>query len=242
VQHSRNVLVVGIDRATFDDVASPLLRSIFEIDRVPGVGAAAALVTNVRFHAVLMGYPLVGEDVAKFCADVRATGSRSADAILGLIASPEAVIDARTLHGDTVDFIIDLQEPPDDREYTICRRLGIHPRRAIRVLTRLEANLGDDWTERMAAQTRDISMSGMFVIAKKRFPVGNEVRFELQMPGDTAFIRGQAVVMRHADPTRDDADGMGLRFVSFSNPDDRARLETGLERLSGRLKEEPLRL
>mgnify|MGYP003563386385 CR=1 FL=1 len=242
MQHPRNVLVVGIDRATFDEVASPLLRSIFEIDRVPGAVAAAALVTNVPFHAVLMAYPLIGEDVTSFCNTIRAPESKSSDAILGLISAPEAVIDARTLHGDTVDFVIDLQEPSDDREYTVCRRLGIHPRRAIRVLTRLVTELGDNWTERIAAQTRDISMSGMFVTSKKRFAVGTEVHFQLQLPGDSSSISGQAIVMRHADPARDDADGMGLRFTSFKNPDDKARLETGLERLGGRLKEEPLRL
>lgn len=242
MQPSRNVLVVGIDQDTFDEVASPLLRSIFEIDRVPGPDAAATLVTQVAFHAVLLNYPLPGGDVTSFCHTTRNSSSKSHDAILGLISAPEALIDAKTLHGDTVDFIIGLDEPADDREYTVCRRLGIHPRRAIRVLARLEARLGDEWTDRVAAQTRDISMSGMFVVAGKRFGLDSEVRFQLQLPGDPGTISGMAVVTRHSDPAKNEPEGMGLRFTSFTSTEDKTRLENGLERVSGRMKDQHLDL
>ena len=41
-----NVLVVEVGPEDYDDVAPPLLRSLFDIDRVPGAESALDLVTN----------------------------------------------------------------------------------------------------------------------------------------------------------------------------------------------------
>jgi uncharacterized protein (TIGR02266 family) len=210
----KNILTVEIDTDTFDLIAPPLLRKLFEVDRIPSAAGGLELVSMVPFSAIVLRHPLQGMDTDDFLAAVKQAQSASRDARVALLttAGDDASADEYLDRG--VDLLVSLHDEPKEREQLLCALLGIQPRRDARVLVKLEVILTDLQSDRFVAQTKDVSSSGMFVITRKKHPVGSIARFEFNLAGDPAPVRGNAEVSRHSAPG-DRNQGMGLRFLTF---------------------------
>ncbi len=218
----KNILVVELDAETYETAAPPLLRTLFEVDRLPSANGALELVSAIPFAAILVSYPLEGMALDDFLAAVRKPGSSSRESVIVLLTKTKYEESAqRYLIGD-VKMVMSLQEPAKQREEKLCDLLGISPRQDTRVLVKLLVALADSKHDRFIAQTKDISVSGMFVMTRKRHPVGSTAAFEFTVASDPNPITGVAEVMRHSD---DQAKvvGMGLQFNSF-NGDSKERL------------------
>ncbi len=104
---------------------------------------------------------------------------------------------------------------------------GTSPRRSVRLMVQLAATIDDGKVARMC-HTENLSESGMLVRTKAPLPVGTtvDVQFlvrsdpsllEDEMPGGYGFVQGKAKVVRHTDPVKESARGMGLQFTRLED-------------------------
>ncbi|MCD4751196.1 MAG: PilZ domain-containing protein [Thermoanaerobaculales bacterium] len=214
-----NILVVEVGPESYDDVAPPLLRSLFDIDRIPGAESALDLVTNIAFNAIICRFPLREIPTNEFLKTTRSSTSASREAGVALIASAEHFDEASTFLEKGADLVLSMEEPQGEREALLCTLFGIQPRRSMRVLVKLAVVVGEDGPERFVAQTHDISASGMFVVTRKHFQVGMTARFQFSLMGESRAFTGTAEIVRHNKETTNGPRGFGMRFLDFEEPD-----------------------
>ena len=100
---------------------------------------------------------------------------------------------------------------------------GTSPRRSVRLMVQLAATIDDGKVARMC-HTENLSASGMLVRTKAPLPVGTKVDVQFlfrsdsrliedELPGGYGFVQGEAKVVRHTDPVKEKARGMGLQFT-----------------------------
>ncbi len=223
----QNILVVEVEPEVYVGIERVLRRINFDVDRLPTATGALELVSAVPFSALILRFPLQRLTLEEFLSASRTPSSASHDAPVALLAAA-ADRDRAAAYLDTgVDLVIANEDAADDQELKLCRLLGILPRKAVRLLVRLDVALEDSKRDRFMAQSRDVSASGMFLSTTRLYPVGSRARVVLTLPDDPAPLTCEVEVVRHGDPRRDGTSGMGVRFVDVPD-DDRARLERAL--------------
>lgn len=224
-----NVLVVEVGPKEYDDIAPPLLRSLFEVDRIASAASALDLTTTVPFAAVICRFPLREITAREFLEAIRRPGSASSRASVAFVATPESFDAATPLLEHGADLVLSLDEPEGEREAMLCALFGIQPRRSMRILVKLAVIVNSQSPDRFVSQTHDVSASGMFVITRKHFDVGTRARFQFALAEENRPFQGVCEVTRLSDARDRGPQGMGVRFLSFDTPDDAERLEKRLK-------------
>jgi len=224
-----NVVVVEVGPDEYDDIAPPLLRSLFEVDRIASASSALDLVTNVAFAAVICRFPLRGIGARKFLETTRRPSSASNKAAIAFVATPESFNEATALLEFGADLVLSLDEPEGEREAMLCTLFGIQPRRSMRILVKLAVIVNESGPDRFVSQTHDVSASGMFVVTRKQFAIGTKARFQFALTEENRPFQGVCEVTRFADDRTKGPQGMGMRFLSFDTPEDSERLERRLK-------------
>lgn len=227
-----NILVVEASEDNYDIFAPPLLRAIFEVDRVTDAPSALELLRMVSFSAVICHYPLRTINTSSFVEGLRSVDSASRKSQLALICEAESIEEGSQYLEHGADLVISLDEPDGEREALLCTLLGIQPRRSLRVLVKLAIDLVGGGHDRFVAQSHDISASGFFLVTRKVLAPESQVRFQFTLPGDPRAFQGVAEVARLVGAGQAPPHGMGLRFLNFSLSSDAARLLGHLEHLT----------
>ncbi|MEE4270206.1 MAG: PilZ domain-containing protein [Thermoanaerobaculales bacterium] len=210
-----NILVVEVAEGTYDEIATVLTRNDFTVDRFPTASAALELVTLVSFKAIILNHPPKTISIRDFLARAKGPESASRDALVGVFVSskkPEHDL-AGTPEG--VDIVIGPFGGQSARDQQLCKLLGITHRAAVRVKVTTDVVLTDRRSNRLVAQTENLSTSGVLAITEERLPLGDSVTAEFSFPGDQNPFVVEAEVVRHATGAGGEAAGMGLRFTSF---------------------------
>ena len=210
-----NILVVEVAEDTYDEIATVLTRNDFAVDRFPTASAALELVTLVGFKAIILNHPPKTISIADFLAQAKGPESASRDALVGVFVSskkPEHDL-AGTPEG--VDVVIGPFGGQPVRDQQLCKLLGIAPRAAARIKVTTDVMLTDRGNNKLVAQTKNLSTSGVLAVTDQLLPVGDSVTAEFRFPGDQTPFLAEAEVVRHAESATDEVTGMGLRFTSF---------------------------
>jgi hypothetical protein len=88
-------------------------------------------------------------------------------------------------------------------------------RAAPRVTARLEAAY-EDAERQVFLPTRDLSLSGVFLLSPVRPPVGTPASLLLELPEESAFLRLHGAVVRSQAPADGLPGGFALRFEDAS--------------------------
>ena len=227
-----NVLVVEVKEQNYDLFAPPLLRAIFEVDRVTEAHSALSLLRLIPFSAVICHFPLRTIDTGSFISELRNSASASKDTQLALVCEPGSLKDGNLFLEHGADLVLSLDEPEGEREALLCTLLGIQPRRSLRVLVKLSVNLDGGSTDRFVAQSHDISATGFFLVTRKLLPPGSLVRFQFTLHGDPKAFEGTAEVARIVGGNQPQPHGMGLHIVDFARKTDTTRLQSCLNKLA----------
>ncbi|MCU0305946.1 MAG: PilZ domain-containing protein [Thermoanaerobaculales bacterium] len=211
----QNVLVVEVEEDAYHEIATLLARNDFAVDRFPTASAALELVTLVPFKAIIVNHPPRSMPVSDFLAVAKGPGSASREALVGVFVSSTRPADDLNTTPDGVDVVIGPFGGQPVRDQQLCKLLGITPRAAPRVKVNAEVTLVDGQGNRQAAQTRDLSTSGVFAITGRLAPVGSSVQAVFTFPGDQSPFVADAEVVRHAVGETGRPEGMGLRFTAF---------------------------
>jgi len=227
-----NILVVEVKEQNYDLFAPPLLRAIFEVDRVTEAQSALSLLRLIPFSAVICHFPLKTMETGTFVKKLRERDSASREAQLALICESGSLEKGNIFLERGADLVLSLDEPEGEREALLCTLLGIQPRRSLRVLVKLAVNLEGGSTDRFVAQSHDISSTGFFLVTRKLLPPESRVRFQFALKGDPIPFQGLAEVARVVGGNQPPPHGMGMHILNFARKNDATRLQTHLDKLN----------
>jgi len=226
---SGRVLVVGSGSTRLTGSAPALERQGIEVDRMSSQQGALDLAKHVRFDLALLDYAPSGPAVMRLAMGLVEAGLPDHRTNVVLVALPDKVEEARTYVGNAVSAVLSATAPPEEFAQVLHEILGASPRVGVRVSVRLEVRLQEEGPSLAFRQTEDLSAAGMLVRTPRVLPIGTDVSFRVDLPGDRRSVEGKARVVRHVL----EADGKtvcatGMRFLSFKGDDD-ARLRSFVE-------------
>jgi hypothetical protein len=225
-----HVVLLGLD----DELARRLVLLLgpFDVDfvRLPWGRHTQSVITRAEFDLILALCPGDGSRVRERIEEYRAPSSRSRHSAIVLFADSRSVLEARRLIGRGVNHVVPLYKPQDLWQDTVLSLLDVARRFDLRTAVEVTAEL-DGSPLTAACLTENVSLSGMLVNCSHEvtLPVGATLSFAMAVPGDEVPIRGRACVARTTDPRRERVEGIGARFVSFSESD-QSRLRSVLSR------------
>jgi hypothetical protein len=230
----RQVLLAGVSGAAAQRVVKLLTPFDVSIHRIPWSDRQLRTAVDREFDAIIIGYPVGGPHIDFVLGALRSTGSLSRHAGIILICEWDALPDARLLVDHGADLVVSHEASDEVWRDLVLSLVDVSHRIELHARLRLTAELKG---EPLIAEchTENVSISGMLVRCPKALgvSVGSKLRFAMQVPGEDAMIRGEACVTRTTNPERERFDGIGARFVSFSESD-RARLGSVLRKGSTR--------
>jgi CheY-like chemotaxis protein len=216
---NRSLLAVAISEQLFAQIDEMLRAKGFFAESVVAGHAGLELAVQLPYDAIISTLPLPDMTALDFLAAVRRPNSASRGAALVLVASDKAFGEAAALVGKGVNRVVRDSEVESTLAHELFGLLEVHPRIDIRTITRLKVQLG--WgASSTLCQTVNLSASGMLIRTDQEYPYGTKLSFELTLPGESYPVRGEAVVVRHAEGYREKISGLGVRFALFARGDE----------------------
>jgi CheY-like chemotaxis protein len=221
------ILIVGLDRSLFARIDPLLSRSLFAVDRVSRGESGVALAEHVAFDLIVLRYPLPDMELLAFLGAVRKSAGPNARTELLMLADAAAVEGLRSHVPSDPGRVVSLAEPWTLLQELAARLPGVELRVATRLLIRLEFQVADG-RELVLCPCENISAGGMLLKTDRLHPIGTQVSFEAQLPGDHEPLQGTGEVVRHAEAEVEGVRGMGILYVGFRGD--------GLDRLKAFLR------
>jgi hypothetical protein len=226
----RHVLLAGVSDAVARRLV--LLLNPFNVDlhRIPWGDSHVRMATEREFDVIIVGFPVGGPHIDFVLEALRGPYSMSRHAGIILISAWDSLPDARQLIGRGANFVLSLEASDDTWRDAVLSLVDVSRRFRLQAPLEVTAeSRGAPLTARCF--TENVSMSGMLVRCSHGIdvPIGSTLRFAMAVPGEDAPIRGEARVARTTDPIREQVQGIGAQFVSFSEAD-RSRLRSVLAR------------
>jgi uncharacterized protein (TIGR02266 family) len=225
----RSTLVVGVREDAFQKISQVLGAAKFFADFAETGAAALESISFLPFDAIITGYPIPDMPMQTFLDAVRRKDSPCRQAGVVILALRGMLPEAEAFIGKGANRAIALESFPDELPHTLFRLLEVPPRFTMRAISRLKVQLS--WgTSQTICQTENISAHGLLIKTDHPYPIGTQMSFELSIPGETAPVRGFAVVVRETTEKRERVTGLGVRFSSFQG-NDKQRFEAALAKL-----------
>jgi len=209
-----SVLAVGVDRTVFERLAPVLRRAGVEVDWVPTLEAGLVLVTNQPFDAIVLGARPVDPSLEDVLRVIRGDGSASSDKAIVVLGEPGEIDVARAFEGNGVNQVILASEPPELIRQKLSRFFAVAPRAPLRLPISVEAADGRNG-QSLFCQTENLSRSGMLVKTRHRPEIGSTVSFKIHL-SEAGTILGRGELVRYATEDQGNVDGIGIRFLDFS--------------------------
>ena len=221
------VLVAGVGRGSFEQLAPVLDRQKVEVVQVTSAEDSTKLAYSERMDLVILDAEPTTMSLAQVVRLIRSESSASRTASMLVLARPDRTDEAVGLIGRGVNRVMLSTDPPELVGQRAAELLHIAPRTTFRFSTRLLVELADGSDEALGAVV-NISSSGMLVETDADLEPGQHVIISIDVAGDDEPLAVKAEVVRHAEPDRDGVEGVGVRFLKFAG-DGRARLDAILD-------------
>jgi len=224
---TKQVLMTRVE-ANADKQAALLLRGKkVDIHRVPWDDNTLDLVQTTPFDIILVGYPVASGSLRRFLKCVRAPGSACRRSGIILLADHEQMSSATAFIGHGVNRAIADTDVERLLVPTVDDLAGVAPRLVLRAPTRIVIQV-EDHPVRAFCQTENLSLTGMLLRGFGHYPSGTEIKFEINIAGESDPIRGFARIARTTNVAVERVEGVGASFLSFFGSD-KSRLSTYLE-------------
>jgi hypothetical protein len=218
------VLVAGVPRASFDQLAPVLDRHKLTVVQVTTAEDAVAFAHSDRVQLVILGVEPTTISLEQAIQTVRAHSSASRNASLLVLAEPGNEDDARQLIGKGINRVMLAVDPPKLIALQVAELLEIPPRANLRLGTRMLVEVEDGFEEALGAVV-NLSAAGLLLETDADILPGQHVVISIDVNPSVEPVAAKAEVVRRADPEREGVEGFGARFLSFAG-DSQARLET----------------
>jgi Tfp pilus assembly protein PilZ/CheY-like chemotaxis protein len=217
------VLVAGIARSSFDELAPVLDRQKVDVVQVTSAEDSTKFAHSDRVDLIILEVEPTEMSLEDVVRTIRSESSASKEASLLVLARPGAEDEARKLIGHGVNKVMLSGDPPKFVALQVAGLLDIAPRTTLRLNTRLLVELADGSEEALGAVV-NMSADGLLLETDAKLETGQHVILSIDIDPEDEPVAGKAEVVRKADPDRDGVDGIGVRFLEFAG-DSRKRLE-----------------
>jgi CheY-like chemotaxis protein len=209
------VLVAGVPRSSFEELAPVLDRHKLTVVQVTSAEDAVAFAHSDRVQLVILGVEPTTMSLEEAIGRIRSQTSASRQASLLVLAEPGTEDDARRLIGHGVNRVMLNDDPPELIGHQVAELLNIAPRADLRLSTRLKAAVGGDAVE-VLGEVVNLSATGMLIATETSFEPGEHVVMTINLGGQHGLVTAKAEVVRQAHRDRGGIEGIGVRFLSFA--------------------------
>lgn len=223
----RQVLITRVDNAAFERAAKFLHKCDVDLHFAQWDDNTLGLVQRSGFDVILVGFPVAAASLRRFVRCVRAPGSACRRCGLILIAEPGYLEQAQAFVGHGVNRAIAWEHAPHLLAHSVDELVAVAPRLTLRAPARIMIHL-DERPIRAFCQTENVSLTGMLLRGFGHYPPGTTIDFEINIPGEGSPICGTAQIARSTNIATERVEGVGARFVGFSDAD-QLRLATYLD-------------
>jgi hypothetical protein len=221
------VLVAGMGRSSFEQLAPVLDRQKVEVIQVTSAEDSGKLAYSERIDLIILGAEPTEMSLVEIVGIIRAESSASCRTSLLVLAPPGGADAPLALVGCGVNRVMLAGDPPELIGQCVAELLHIAPRTTLRLPMRFLAEVADGAEEALGAVV-NLSASGMLVESDADLVSGQHVILSIDVGPVVEPLGLKAEVVRRTDPARDGVAGFGLRFLDFAG-DSRARLEAILD-------------
>jgi hypothetical protein len=196
------VLVAGVPRASFDQLAPVLDRHKLTVVQVTTAEDAVAFAHSDRVQLVILGVEPTTISLEQAIQTVRAHSSASRNASLLVLAEPGNEDDARQLIGKGINRVMLAVDPPKLIALQVAELLEIPPRANLRLGTRMLVEVEDGFEEALGAVV-NLSAAGLLLETDADILPGQHVVISIDVNpswGQIPFFRG-----RQPGTARDDS-------------------------------------
>ncbi len=213
--HKPLVLVAGVPRSSFDELAPVLDRQKLEIVQVTSAEDATRFAHDDPVDLVILDAEPREMRLEEVVELIRAPSSASRKGSLLVLAQPGSEDRARGLIGRGVNRVMLATDPSRLIAEQVAALLNIAPRATLRLGTRLLVELADGSEETLGAVV-NMSLSGVLVETDADLVPGQHVAVSIDIGQEAEPITATAAVVRQAHPDFDGIDGIGVRFLRFA--------------------------
>ncbi len=223
MRRSVRVLAVVPEEEVYGEIARSLPDEGYELSRTPSSSSAVLMARLVRFELLLVPCPPPELARQDFLAALRQPGSASSQSPV-LFFRTASTCETPGCAGPGSCYLVD--PVSSELAEALAATLGPAARRSDRILVEATFEASSGARSSRLLQTRDVSTSGLFVVTRRRLPIGTRLELSLRVPTEPHPIRASAEVVRRSSE-RERTEGIGVRFVGFEG-EDAKRLETYL--------------
>ena len=218
------VVMTRTDASTFAKVKDAIQGSDINLQMAPWNDNTLELVQNTSFDAIIIGFPGPITALRRFIQCVRSPGSACQRSGVVLLSEPRHLEAAQTFVGigAGINRAICASDMNETLAHALLEISAVAPRSPLRAPTRVVLHL-DQRPLRTFCQTENVSETGMLLRGFGHYPPGTTIDFEINIPGQSDPIRGQATIARTTNVPSEMMEGVGARFNDFRDGD-RARL------------------
>lgn len=223
VETRPSVLVAGIGRSSFEELAPVLDRQKLEVVQVTTAEDSTKLAFSEKVDLVILDAEPREMGLADVVRIIRAPKSASRKASILVLAQPGNEDEARKLIGHGVNRVMLGIDPPRIVARQVAELLHIAPRTTLRMPTRVLVELADGAEEALGAVV-NISATGSLIETDADLEAGQHVALTIDIAPEDEPLTVVAEVVRRTLPERDGVVGVGVRFLKFAG-DARRRLD-----------------
>jgi CheY-like chemotaxis protein len=220
------VLVAGVPRGSFEELAPVLDRHKLTVVQVTSAEDAVAFAHSDRVQLVILGVEPTTMSLEEAIDRIRSHTSASRQASLLVLAEPGREDDARRLIGHGINRVMLAVDPPKLIALQVAELLEIPPRATLRLSTRMLVEVEDGFAEALGAVV-NMSAAGILLETDADLEPGQHVVISIDVDPEVEPVAAKAEVVRKADPEREGVEGVGARFLAFAG-DSQVRLESVL--------------
>lgn len=217
------VLVAGIARSSFDELAPVLDRHKVDVVQVTSAEDSTKFAHSDRVELIILAAEPTTMSLEDVVRTIRAESSASKNASILVLAKPGKEDEARRLIGRGVNSVMLAVDAPKIIAQQVANLLEIAPRTTLRLTTRLLVKVADG-LEEVLGTVVNMSAAGLLLETDADLEPGQHVILSIDIDHQDEPVSAKAEVVRKADPNRDGVEGIGVRFLSFAG-DSRERLE-----------------
>ena len=218
------VLMTRTDESTFAKVKDAIRGADIDVQMAPWNDNTLELVQSNSFDAIIIGFPGPITALRRFVQCLRSAGSACQRSGVVLLCEPRHLEAAQTFVGigAGINRAICAADMNETLAQTLLEISSVAPRSTLRAPTRVVLHL-EQRPLRTFCQTENVSETGMLLRGFGHYPPGTTIDFEINIPGQSDPIRGQATIARTTNVSAEMMEGVGARFNDFRDGD-RARL------------------
>jgi len=212
------ILVTGVDDPVYNAVVNVLSPLGYDIHRAPCDSYLNDHVQITPFDVVIVAQQPDTRRFQAFLRALRTRGSACQESGVILVAQHPVNETATGFIGHGVNTVLSQREVSSKLQDAVSQLVGVAPRIPVTMNARIKIHVQGKPVQSFC-QTQNLSATGVLIRGFSHYKQGLDIDFELNLPNDSAPIRGTGTITRHAERRTEGIEGLGIKFTGFQGAD-----------------------